>query len=150
VIRAALVAALVGQLAGPPPAYFAADAFQLAPAIPPGPAYDGGVKVEDVVAAAEATAADAGTFLAHIYKIDEPARITVGFADPMEIPTPSYLFTEPAFSSVNAELKRLQYIEAHPPTTTVNIPLSGWVTGMVITAAVALAGGIALGYTIKK
>ena len=83
-----------------------------------------------------------------VYVVDQAARISVGFNDPIDLDIPSYVFNKAAFDAVGAELQRLQYIEEHPPT--VDIPVKGWLVGIAIAGVVCLAGGLVLGFTLGK
>ncbi len=83
---------------------------------------------------------DAGTVeITPIYKVGEDARITEGDHAPVDVP-PGYYFPMPAFTKIDNEMRRLQYVEKHPPQ-----PEPVGADGFVIAVIVGLVAGSLLG-----
>lgn len=85
-----------------------------------------------------ASAQDAG-IKTPIYEIGEDARISIGFGEAVPVP-PGYYFPLPAFQKIDNEMRRLHYIEAHPPAQE-----SVGAQGFLIALAAGLIAGLAVG-----
>lgn len=81
-------------------------------------------------------AADGGT--PPVYHLTKPTLVPAG----------AYVMPPESWAAMDGEMKRLQFVEKHPPEG--NIPVEGYLVGMAVVAAAFLAGGIAIGYVASK
>lgn len=100
---------------------------QLAPPVPA----DVPISVGEPKIVIQMPALDAGT----IFEVPEDLTVAVK--------APAWIYNQPAHEALDNELKRLQYVEAHPPTAQPDV--KAYLIGGGIVATVFTAIGVAIG-----